>query len=56
MLSLLSACRLLALFQSELINYSSHDLTDILKVKKNYPEGLEAMSKIVKDHRIFILD
>lgn len=33
-----------------------HDLTDILKVKKNYPEGLEAISKIVKDHRLFILD
>ncbi|MGI4752415.1 MAG: hypothetical protein ACRYE8_01635, partial [Janthinobacterium lividum] len=33
-----------------------HDLTDILKVKKNYPEGLEAISKIVKDHRLFIID
>lgn len=33
-----------------------HDLTDILKVKKDYPEGLEAISKIVKDHGLYILD
>jgi hypothetical protein len=33
-----------------------HDLTDILKVKKDYPEGLEAISKIVKDHSLYILD
>ncbi|WP_342270239.1 hypothetical protein [Rickettsia endosymbiont of Orchestes rusci] len=33
-----------------------HDLTDLLKVKKDYPEGLEAISKIVKEHGLYILD
>lgn len=32
-----------------------HDLTDILKVKKDYTEGLEVISKIVKDHGLYIL-
>jgi hypothetical protein len=33
----------------------SSDLTHILRVKKNHPESLEAMSKIVHEHGLYLL-
>ncbi|CEO17911.1 hypothetical protein RMONA_07800 [Rickettsia monacensis] len=33
-----------------------HDLTDLLKVKKDYPQGLEAISKIVRENGLYILN
>lgn len=34
----------------------NYDLTHILLTKKDYPEGLEVISKIIKDQGLFILE
>lgn len=34
----------------------NYDLTHILLTKKDYPEGLEKVSKIIKEHGLFILE